>query len=49
MRLNIEVLPEELKKWDERTMRFIDRSMSANALLNTIAKKFENFRHQNYD
>lgn len=45
MRLNIEVLPEELKKWDERTMRFIDRNMSANYLLNTIDKKFEDFRH----
>lgn len=45
MRLNIEVLPEELKKWDERTMRFVDRDMSANALLNTIDKKFEDFRH----
>jgi wobble nucleotide-excising tRNase len=45
MRLNIEVLPEELKKWDERIVRFIDRNMSANALLNTIDKKFEDFRH----
>ncbi|MBK6380858.1 MAG: hypothetical protein IPF72_14680 [Chitinophagaceae bacterium] len=45
MRLNIEVLPEELKKWDERTMRFADRDMSANALLNTIDKQFEDFRH----
>jgi hypothetical protein len=45
MRLNIEVHPAELKKWDERTMQFIDREMSANALLNTIDKKFEDFRH----
>jgi len=39
------VLPEELKKWDERTIRFTDRDMSANALHNTIDKKFEDFRH----
>jgi hypothetical protein len=45
MRLNIDLLPEELKKWDERTMRFTDRDMSAYALLNTIDKKFEDFRH----
>lgn len=45
MRLNIELLPDDLNKWDERTMRFTDRDMSANALLNTIDKKFEDFRH----
>ena len=25
MRLNIEILPQELKKWDEKMMRFSDR------------------------
>lgn len=45
MRLNIELSPTELKKWDDRTMRFIDREMSANAVLNSIDKKFEDFRH----
>ncbi len=45
MRLNIEILPEQLNKWDEKTMRFIDREMSANALLNTLDKNFEDFRH----
>lgn len=47
MRLNIEIQPAELQKWDEKTMRFNDRSMSANALLNSIDKKFEDFRHHN--
>jgi site-specific recombinase XerD len=47
MRLNIELSPTELKKWDDRTMRFIDREMSANAVLNSIDKKFEDFRHHN--
>lgn len=46
MRLNIEVTPEDLNKWDERTMRFADRDMSANYLLNTIDKNFEDFRHR---
>ncbi len=46
MRLNIELTPEELKKWDEKTMRFTDREMSANVLLNTIDKNFDDFRHQ---
>ena len=45
MRLNIEVLPEDIIKWDEKTMRFTDREMSANVLLNTIDKNFEDFRH----
>lgn len=45
MRLNIELTPEDLNKWDEKTMRFIDRDMSANALLNTLDKNFEDFRH----
>jgi hypothetical protein len=30
----IELLPDELYKWDEKTMQFTDRDMSANALLN---------------
>ena len=47
MRLNIEVTPEELNKWDEKTMRFADREMTANALLNTLDKNFEDFRHRN--
>jgi hypothetical protein len=47
MRLNIEVFPHELQKWDEKTMRFTDREMSANALLNSIDKSFEDFRHHN--
>ena len=45
MRLNVEVLPDELKMWDERTMRFTDRDMSANAVLNSIDQKFADFRH----
>ncbi len=44
-KLNIEVTPEELLKWDNKTMRFTDREMSANALLNSIDKNFEDFRH----
>ncbi len=47
LRLNIEVTPEELQKWDEKTMRYSDRDMSANILLNTIDKNFEHFRHFN--
>jgi site-specific recombinase XerD len=45
MRLNIELDPNDLAKWDERTMRFTDREMSENALLNTIDRNFEDFRH----
>ncbi|UAY53210.1 tyrosine-type recombinase/integrase [Ferruginibacter albus] len=45
MRLNIELQPSDLIKWDEKTMRFNDRDMSANALLNTLDKNFEDFRH----
>jgi len=33
MRLNIELRESELSKWDETTMRFTDRDMSANALI----------------
>lgn len=47
MRLNIEMTPDELKKWDPSTMRFTDRNMSANALLNTLDKNFEDFCHHN--
>ena len=32
-------------KWDEEMMRFPDRSMSANAYLNSLDKNFEDFRH----
>jgi integrase len=46
-RLNIEVQAEDMKKWNGRIMRFEDRTMSANALLNTIEKKFDDFRHHN--
>ncbi len=41
MRLNIELSLDDLIKWDEKTMRFTDREMSENALLNTIDKNFE--------
>jgi len=47
MRLNIELTDGEMQKWDEKTMRFNDRNMTANALLNTIDKNFEDFRHHN--
>ncbi len=46
-RLNIEIDREDLLKWNDRAMRFDDRKMSANALLNTIDKNFEDFRHHN--
>lgn len=47
MRLNIEILPQELNKWDEKMMRFSDREMQANALLNKIEQKFQDFRYHN--
>jgi site-specific recombinase XerD len=47
MRLNIEILPHELKKWDEKMMRFSDREMHANVLLNKIEQKFQDFRYHN--
>ena len=46
-RLNIETEPSDLIKWNGSMMRFEDREMSANALLNTIDKNFEDFRHHN--
>lgn len=45
MRLNIEIFPQELKKWDEKVMRFTDRQMSANVLINAIEQKFQDFRY----
>ena len=47
MRLNVEISDAELIKWDEATMRFTDRNMSANAYLNELDKNFEDFRHHN--
>jgi len=47
IRLNIEILPHELKKWDEKMMRFSDREMHANVLLNKIEQKFQDFRYRN--
>jgi site-specific recombinase XerD len=45
MRLNVEVHPAELKKWDPVTMRFRDRNLVANAILNKIETKFEDFQY----
>jgi integrase len=47
MRLNVELQEADLLKWDEATMRFTDRNMSANAYLNELDKSFEDFRHHN--
>ena len=47
MRLNVEINQQELSKWDEVTMRFADRSMTANAYLNSIEKGFEDFKYHN--
>ena len=47
MRLNVEINQQELSKWDEVTMRFADRSMAANAYLNSIEKGFEDFKYHN--
>lgn len=46
-RLNLEIRPEDIQKWNGKIMRFEDRTMSANSLLNTIDKNFEDFRHHN--
>lgn len=43
MRLNVEVQQSELNKWDPTTMRFQDRKMAANAILNKIECKYEDF------
>lgn len=46
-RLNAEILPKELSKWDGNLMRFRDREMSHNILLNSIDTKFDHFKHNN--
>ena len=35
----------DLEKWDARTVRFADRELSANSLLNTTDKNFEDSGH----
>ena len=46
-RLNIEIPRTDVIKWNGRTMRFDDREMTANVLLNTIDKKFNDFCYHN--
>ena len=47
MRLNVDITATDLVKWDEATMRFTDRSMAANACLNAIEQRFDQFRYHN--
>ena len=47
MRLNVEITESELPKWDQNTMRFTDRDMTANVYLNELDKSFDDFRHHN--
>lgn len=55
MRLNVEVKKEDLRKWDSETMRFREKKNNANAVLNKIESKFEEFQYHsaltlaNYD
>jgi hypothetical protein len=42
-RLNAEVDDKELLKWDPMSMRFLDRTLMANKLLNVFDQRFGNF------
>lgn len=46
-RLNIEIPRSDVMKWDGNSMRFIDRNMTENVLLNTIDNNFNDFKHHN--
>lgn len=46
-RLNIQVVEDLLIKWDPMTMRFSDRTMLANKLLNTLDQRFEEYVFMN--
>ncbi len=47
MRLNVEVNKEQLKKWDSQMMRFREKKDPANAVLNKVESKFEEFQYHN--
>lgn len=42
-RLNAEVAEKDIAKWDSMSMRFSDRTIAANKILNSLDKRFEEF------